>query len=734
MTYRVESGRDTMPRMAEFAEVVLNLPVDRAFTYRIPAPLRERVRPGVRVVVPFRNRVEVGFVVGLPDRCDFPRLKEVAAADPEAVADGRLLELARWMADRYACSWGEALSAALPAGIRQARPGRMVRLVAPGEGEPRSPKQRAVLEFARSLGGPLPRPQFVLRSGAAAGVVAGMIRSGLLRETRARAEVDALADAVVERPREITLTPEQEEAIRLVEAGGVTLLHGVTGSGKTEVYLRAIARIVSQGRQAIVLVPEIALTPQTVSRFKARFPRIAVLHSVLTDADRAAQWRAARAGEVDVIVGARSAVFAPVRALGLVVLDEEHEAAFKQDNVPRYHAREVALERARREGAAVILGSATPSLESWHRARSGEFRLARLPRRIEGREMPEIEVVDMSAEKAELKRYPVISRRLEDLVRQSVARKEQVILFLNRRGFLTHVSCPRCRWFFRCSRCDVAMTYHKETGEALCHYCCETQPLPASCPECSGGRLLQYGIGTERVQAEVERLLPGFAVSRMDSDSMKTRKDYRASLAALWGGQTDVLVGTQMIAKGLDVPDVTLVGVVSADTAFHIPDFRAAERTFQLITQVAGRTGRGPKGGRVVVQSFYPGHYAVRAAATYDLAGFLAKELEMRRELAYPPFVSLVRIVVQGFNEERVAEASGELGEKLSATFEEPEARILGPSVAPLYKIKGRYRRHLLLKAPDLAPVLPPLRRIVETFPNDRRLQVLLDVDPIDML
>ncbi len=720
--------------MAEFAEVVLNLPVDRAFTYRIPAPLRDRVRPGVRVEVPFRNRVEVGCVVGLGDRADFPRIKDIAAADEEAVADERLLELARWLADRYGCSWGEAISAALPAGIRQARPAKMVRLISPGEGEPRSEKQKAVLELARSLGGPLPRPRFTKQAGVAGGVVAAMVKAGLLRETRVRAEVDALADAVVEKPREITLTPEQEEALRLIEEGGVVLLHGVTGSGKTEVYLRAIARVVAGGRQAIVLVPEIALTAQTVARFKARFRRVAVLHSVLTEADRAAQWRSARAGEVDVIVGARSAVFAPVRALGLIVLDEEHEGAFKQENVPRYHAREVAIERARREGAAVVLGSATPSLESWHRARGGEFRLARLPRRIEGREMPEIELVDMSAEKAELKRYPVISRRLEDLARQAIGRHEQVILFLNRRGFLTHVSCPRCRWFFRCSRCDVAMTYHRETDEALCHYCCEKQPLPAICPECGGGRLLRYGIGTERIQAEVQRLFPGFAVSRMDSDSMKSRKDYRASLAALWGGETDVLVGTQMIAKGLDVPEVTLVGVVSADTAFHIPDFRAAERTFQLVTQVAGRTGRGPKGGRVVVQTFYPQHYAVRMAATYDLAGFLAKELETRRELAYPPFVSLVRLVVQGFNESRVEAGSVELGEKLRATFDEPEARILGPSVAPLYRIKGRYRRHLLVKAPELAPVLPALRRVVETFPGDHRFQVLMDVDPINML
>jgi primosomal protein N' (replication factor Y) len=543
-----------------------------------------------------------------------------------------------------------------------------------------------------------------------------------------------MAEALVEKPKEIRLTPAQEEALRIVEQGGVILLHGVTGSGKTEVYLRSIARVVEQGKQAIVLVPEIALTPQTVSRFKARFPRVAVLHSVLTQADRARQWRAIRNGEIDVIVGARSAVFAPTRALGIIVLDEEHEAAYKQENDPRYHARDVAVQRAKLESATVILGSATPSLEALYRAQTGEYRLARLPGRVEGREMPEIEVVDMAAEKLELKRHPVISRRLEQLMRQSMDRQEQAILFLNRRGFLTHVSCRRCGWFFSCKRCDVAMTFHKETNRALCHYCYDSRPMPSICPDCGSGTLARYGMGTELIETEIKQHFPGFAVSRMDSDSMKTRDDYRRSLGALWGGETDILVGTQMIAKGLDVPDVTLVGVVSADTAFHIPDFRSAERTFQLITQVAGRTGRGSKGGRVVVQTFYPQHDAIKMAATYDFEGFTRKELELRRELGYPPFVSLVRALVQGWNEKRVQEAAKQLGEKLRATFDESQLRVLGPAEPPLYKLKGRTRMHLLLKCPQLEPVLPALRRVVATFPNDNNLQVILDVDPLNML
>lgn len=721
--------------MAEFAEVLLlNLPIDRTFTYRIPQELRPRTRPGVRVTAPFRGRREVGFVVRLSDRSEVSRVLDLLEADAEPLLDEKLLELAHWVAERYVCSWGEALAAALPSGVKKSSPARFVRLIAAGAAEGRTPRQREILEAARRLEGPVPLREFLRRTGASGGTVASMVRAGLLREELTRPEADVLADPAAEPARPVRLTPEQEAALEEASRPGVVLLHGITGSGKTEVYLRAIERVVAAGRQAIVLVPEIALTPQTVSRFRARFPRVAVLHSVLSEADRAAQWRAARAGEVDVIVGARSAVFAPVRSLGLIVLDEEHEGAYKQESVPRYHAREVAVERARREGATVILGSATPSLESLHRARTGLYRLARLPARVEGRPLPEIEIVDMAAEQAELKRRTVLSRRLEQLVRGALGRGERAILFLNRRGFLTHVSCARCGWFFHCRRCDVAMTYHRGDDRAVCHYCSDAQPLPGECPACHGGKLLQYGQGTERVEAEIRRLFPGYAVTRMDRDSMKTRHDYRKSLSAFRLGRTDILVGTQMIAKGLDVPEVTLVGVVNADTAFHVPDFRAAERTFQLITQVAGRAGRGPRGGRVVVQTFLPRHEAIRAAATYDWAGFVTRELEHRREAGYPPFVSLVRLVVQGREEKRVTEAAEETARRLREALSEPRAFVLGPAKAPLYRLRGRYRRHLLVKAPDLEAVLPALRRLAASFPRTRALQVAVDVDPINLL
>ncbi|MBI2901696.1 MAG: primosomal protein N', partial [Planctomycetes bacterium] len=517
-----------------FAEVLVNLPVDRTFTYAVPPGMR--VARGSRVVVPFRGRPLGGFVLRLTEEAPPFAVKEVSNGGEVLIDDG-FFDLARWIADRYACGWGEALEAAVPTGVKKRRAARTVtvaRLAGPREpATARSPNQRRILELLGQAG-PLTVADMARRLGSRPSL-APLVKKGWVVTQQVPGEIDALADVLHEAPKEITLTPEQEAALATIAAHptGVTLIHGVTGSGKTEVYLRAIERVVAAGKQAIVLVPEIALTPQTVSRFRARFPRIAVLHSVLTEADRAAQWRTTRAGGADVIIGARSAVFAPTRALGLVVIDEEHEAAYKQDNAPRYHAREVAIERARREGAGVVLGSATPSIESLFLARRGDFRLATLSRRIEGRPMPEIEVVDMAAERAELKRFPILSRRLVRLMTETTSRGEQTILFLNRRGYVTQIVCTRCKWVFRCRRCDVAMTHHREQDRCLCHYCFDAKPVPEVCADCRAGGLLRLGIGTERIEDEVKTLFPGRTVARMDSDSMKTRRDYRESLGGL---------------------------------------------------------------------------------------------------------------------------------------------------------------------------------------------------------
>ncbi len=720
-----------------YVDVVLPIPIDRPFTYRGNGPV------GSRVVVPFRNRKYTGYVVAAHGRVPGFEVRNVLEFH-ERVIDEKLLALTRWIADRYLCSWGEAIAAAVPAAIRRHKASGTIAIAALVSGstfEPRTERQRIVLDILRTARGPMPVGDLRARAEANSETVRRLVKAGAISISRAPAtDVDVLSDLIVEAAKDIELTPEQRAALVTIERAmdgerpTTVLLHGVTGSGKTEVYLRAIRHAVAAGRQSIVLVPEIALTPQTVARFKSRFPRIAVLHSILTESDRAAQWRATQAGDVDVIVGARSAIFAPVKQLGLVIVDEEHEYAYKQENDPRYHARDVAIQRAEIERAAVVLGSATPSLESLYRARIGQYRLCSLPFRIEKREMPKVRVVDMAQERMETKHYPVISRALESDFKAAIARGEQVILFLNRRGYITYISCRRCEWIFKCRRCDVGMTYHKDRDRCECHQCGSTEPMPNACAECKSTSLMKLGLGTEKIEEELATKFPHFKVRRMDSDAMRTRRDYREALTGLWGGDTDVIIGTQMIAKGLDVPNVTVVGVVSADTAFHHPDFRAAERTFQLITQVAGRAGRGPKGGTVVVQTFHPTHYAIAAAAKYDLDGFVEREIASRRELGYPPFTSLVRIVVSGAKDEVVSETIGRLAERLKRELPPLLAQMLGPAPAPIHRIKNRYRRELLLKSADPEPVRTALRKVMPSMKPPRGIGIAVDVDPVSMV
>jgi primosomal protein N' (replication factor Y) len=548
------------------------------------------------------------------------------------------------------------------------------------------------------------------------------------------------------------------------------LLEGVTGSGKTEVYLRAIAEEVAGGRQAIVLVPEIALTPQTISRFGGRFPRLAVLHSHLTEGQRADEWRRILSGGVDVVVGARSALFAPVPSLGVIVVDEEHEPSYKSPASPRYHARDVALERARIERALVILGSATPSLESWTAARDGRLAHAVLPERIGGRPLPPVEVVDMREERERSRGYVVLSAALENALRETVSRREQAFLFLNRRGYSTFLHCPRCGSDVRCETCDVPLAIHREakgtkrrhnpqvptgvnsgtlfdlgampstppaSGALRCHYCGRERARPASCPSCGFGKLLALGTGTERVVEEAVRAAPGARVVRMDTDAMESREDYDRVLSMLSDGRADVLVGTQMIAKGLDLPRVTLVGVVNADVAMHLADFRASERAFQLIAQVAGRTGRSDLGGRVIVQTSLPESLAVRAGAMHDVGAFAREELEHRRTFSYPPFASLARVVVEGPEEEavekRIGAAAGALRAAAASDAPPGTAAVLGPAEAPLGRLRGRRRQHLIVKASDREALERVLWAAEKALRTSGKTRVTVDVDPVGM-
>lgn len=753
---------DVGPTAAEqalpYALVALNTPVEREFTYAIPAALEARVKVGMRVAVPFGPKREVGVVVALErgTQLERARIKPLASLlDSEPLLDAELLELTRWIAQRYACAWGEALHAVLPAALKREQGSAKVIFARAAAGvdaehlaelEVKQPKQHRLLRTLLDIGGPIELRELCKRLNLSESAAHTLSKRGWVVLEKLAARVDEFETARADRPRPAALHPRQVAALEQLypvlerRAHGAFLLHGVTGSGKTEVYLALIERALSLGRGAIVLVPEIALTPQTVGWFRARFDSVAVLHSRMSDAQRLAAWTRVAKGEARVVVGARSALFAPMKDLGVIVVDEEHEPSFKQGATPRYHARDAAVERARRCNAVCVLGSATPSLESWLAAREGRLALLELPERISGHGFPPIEVVDLRSEPIGANGHKLFSRRLLTLLGETLSRGEQAILFQNRRGFAPVLWCAGCKQTVCCPNCDVALAWHQRIGRLVCHSCCEETLQPKHCPTCTKPGLHYVGAGAERIEHEIARSAPNARVRRMDSDTMKRREDYESTLAAFGAGEIDVLVGTQMIAKGLDFPRVTLVGVVSADSALHQPDFRAAERTFQLISQVAGRAGRGALAGRIVVQSLVPTHPAIALAAAHDFEGFAALESEQRAELGYPPHGALVRLVFEDASEKSVIDGSREFGDFLRSRLEaaptgapEHDVRVLGPAPAPISLLRGRHRHHLLLKLPrSAAPAaVAALRAVCAEL---RTLQPTIDVDPTSML
>jgi primosomal protein N' (replication factor Y) len=766
--------RAALPLLAQVAPPV---PVSGLFTYEVPEALADRVVPGVRAMVPFGARRLSAMVVAVargepPPGVALRPLQRLV--DDEPLAGPDILRLGEWLAHHLGCSVGEALDAALPRAARLGRGGRRVEQVrllvergaVPGLVEEllaKREKQARALRILADRGGVLPSRELMNLAHVSRSPLESLARAKHVALERVLASIDPLGQPV-ERQPPLELSTEQHRAhariVALLEGGWAVppvehrpiLLHGVTGSGKTEVYLQVLDRVVRSGRQGIVLVPEISLTPQTVRRFRERFDRVAVLHSHLTDAERHDQWRAIRRGEADVVVGARSAVFAPVPRLGLVILDEEHETSFKQQNVPRYHAREVAIERARLTGALVLLGTATPSLEAWQRAREGRYEKLELHHRVAGGRTPEVRVVDLTVEERR-KSFSFITDPLRAAMEDALARHGQVLLFLNRRGWAPVLLCRSCRTALRCPDCDVSMTLHRRVQRVLCHYCGHEEPPPAACPTC-GQRLSPLGFGTEKVEQEVRAAFPSAHVARMDSDTMSGRGAHEQVLDAFGKGSVDVLVGTQMIAKGLDFPNALLVGVLCADSALFLPDYRAAERTFQLLAQVTGRTGRGPKGGRVVVQAYNPQHIAIRTGVAQDFEAFARHELEEREALGYPPFGRLLRVVVQGPDEKRVTARAAELGRVLreavaasgrspAATAagegptgvpEAPEVLVLGPAPAPIPRINRQHRVHLVAKCGGDPAVEALLTALEGRTQPVRHVRVLVDVDPLSML
>jgi primosomal protein N' (replication factor Y) len=542
--------------------------------------------------------------------------------------------------------------------------------------------------------------------------------------------------------RDVVLTPEQEKALALILQSidnrdlGPVLLYGVTASGKTEVYMRAIAHVLDKGGQCIVLVPEISLTAQVIDLFRSRFgDRVAILHSALSPGERFDEWRRVQSGQADIVVGPRSAVFAPCRNLGLIIIDEEHETSYKQESTPRYHARRVARWRARLSGAALVLGSATPSVESFYQAQQGRYLLAQMSQRVEERPLAQVEIVDLREEERSQRRGP-LSQRLIEVMRERLQRREQTILFLNRRGFSTFIMCHECGTTLLCPNCEVSLVLHLESWEVRCHHCDLRGPAPNVCPQCQGTRLGYLGYGTERVVEFVQDALPGARILRMDRDTTGRKDAHAELLGQFQRHEADVLVGTQMIAKGLDFPNVTLVGVIAADVSLNIPEFRAAERTFQLLTQVSGRAGRGDKPGLVLVQTYSPGHYAIQAAQEQDFERFYRQEIEYRQELQYPPFSVLANLVVTHEDEETAQQHAERIANTLRASFLQLNVRgsVLGPAPAPLARLRGAYRWHLLVKAAAPGQMQKLLARTLRQLPPEMRPSLTVDVDPVNMM
>ena len=816
----------TPPENDVFAEVVLPIPLDRTFSYAVPPSLRDRVAVGMRAVVPVLNRVDTGFIVQLTPTPAVPEVKSLLDLPDELpVFTPEMLSLCRWIADYYCCSWGEALSCAVPAGLkigtkmryrlepemihagrftdrqrgviaelykrgpltagqlassagRTALSNTLNALVRRGvvTAEPvmqdagvsirtenyatlntarlldnealeqlqrRAPKQAAIYLDLLHRGGATAVSALNERHQSTPAVIKALVQKGLLlieaRELYRAPDSGAGNQAAEKFPLNGEQQTAYEAIIATVEARTFQtfLLRGITGSGKTEVYLQAIERVLELGRDAIILVPEISLTPQTVGRFVARFKHdIAVLHSGLSLGERYDEWRRAQRGEVRIVVGARSAIFAPLPNLGMIIVDEEHDGSYKQGETPRYHARDVAIMRARNNNAVCVLGSATPSVESYHNSEIGKSVRLDLATRATGAALPGVKVLDMRIEAKENAGQMILSRTLEEAVNAKVEAGEQVILLLNRRGFAPFVLCPQCGWVAECEDCNVSMTYHSTGGHLRCHYCDATRPKPGICDKCYFNPLIYLGTGTQKVEDYLLHAFPKARVARMDADTTSGKGGHAKILGRFAKKEIDVLIGTQMLAKGHDFPGVTLVGVVNADTGLCMPDFRAAEQSFQLLTQVAGRAGRGDLPGEVLIQTFRPNHYAVVAAAAHDYHGFFQQEIAHRESALYPPFRRLVNFAIESEDLELAERGMMALHRIVRDLVREGGFRgmeLMGPAPAAVKKVKKHYRWHLGVLSMSPKKLNGLTRQSRERFlegHKGRKVLLKVDLDP----
>jgi primosomal protein N' (replication factor Y) (superfamily II helicase) len=660
----------------KFIEVVLPLPIDKPFHYRIPKYLENRDFTRVRVTVPFGRKNLTGYSIKAVETPGFPQIKDIhSIVDENRIVTDELLELAGWMSRNYVCSLGEALNAIFPVSL-------------------------------------LPPKRFEAQPRAAEGVPGAVISSSAWPALKVHqaAALDRISEALE------------------TNAGESFLLHGVTSSGKTEVYLSAIKKALEKGRSAIFLLPEISLTPQFIDIIQSRFPGVVgIWHSKLTKTQRYDIWRKALDGRVKIMLGARSAIFAPFKRLGIIVVDEEHEPSYKQETRPAYQTRDLALKRAKLSKAVLILGSATPSLESFTMSKAGEIKLLELPERIDGRPLPRVKLVDLKLKWA---RSKILSAELISAITKILAKREQAIIFLNRRGFSPGIMCAQCSEVWQCPSCSVSLVYHKHDTRLACHYCNHTQAWPAKCPSCGSDNVSIFGVGTQKVEEEIKRLFPQGRIFRLDRDTASKKGVYEKTYQDFKAEEFDILLGTQMIAKGFDFPRVTLVGVIDADTALYQPDFRSPERTFQLLTQVSGRCGRSELGGEVIIQTKRAEHYTLQAAKSHDYKVFYDQEIALRRQMGYPPFKRLANIKLRSKNEEKLKLAAEEISAKLIKYRQDQkkEFEILGPTPSARTKIQGMFRWQILLKG-EIDALLDAVNACCEskTFGG---AQITIDVDP----
>ena len=660
----------------QLVDIAIPLPIQDPYTYRVPPQWAGGIRVGCRVRIPFRNRTIIGYVVATDSERIVDQPKDILEVlDSEPILSEHLLRLARWISEHYFSSWGEAISNMIP---------KMLKTKSKSE-----------------------------------------VTETILRDT-----------ANTLQPNE-----EQEKAFSRINARirekqfCELYVFGVTAGGKTELYIRAIKEVLKSGRSAVCLVPEIALTEQLKLFFEHHFPdALEILHSKLSNKDRFEAWLRIRSGEKRVILGVRSAVFAPAKNLGLLILDEEQESSYKQDQSPRYHAREVAQWRARDLNVMFLMGTATPTLETMHRAREGEVELLELSKRVDGRAMPEVNIIDLKRASEISKKFVIISTRLQNAIQEALDERSGILLMLNRRGFSTHVQCTQCGEVLYCPHCAVSLTFHQAEGEALCHYCNFHKEIPKLCGKCRSPILKFSGIGTEKVESEVARLFPGARIARLDADAARKRGSHELILKQFRSHGVDILVGTQMIAKGFDFQHVSLVGIINADTGLLLPDFRSSERTFQLLTQMAGRTGRGKGKGTVLIQTYSPNHYSIQFASQHNYMGFFREEIERRRQLKYPPFAKLINVMLRGKKEIFVWEQAQQFRQLLQEGIGTEQIEILGPAPLPLYRLRGQFRWHVMLRATKLEEMAKPVRAALGRLRRKTGVYLAVDVEPVTIL